>query len=94
MHRDATLSDVEGLLLYDVDVYHAKRKLHVISDPCALKYHQSIGSGLWQSSLELLDFFKGLPSTAVKGLHILELGSGLGVVGQVRQMQRSSGLPH
>lgn len=52
-------SDVEGLLLYDVDVHHEERKLHVISDPCALKYPHSIGSGLWQSSLELLDFFKG-----------------------------------
>ena len=57
----APLSDVQGLLLYDVDVFHghAKRNLHVISDPCALQYPHSIGSGLWQSSLELLDFFKG-----------------------------------
>ena len=64
---DAPFSDVEGLLLYEVDdVYRSGRKLHVISDPCALKYPHSIGSGLWQSSLELLDFFKGMLPFAPK----------------------------
>ena len=55
--------DIEGLLLYDVDLAHAK-PLHVISDPCSKKFPHSIGNGLWQSSLELIEFFSGSPIQA------------------------------
>ena len=50
--------DTEGLLLYDVKVAGSKH-LHVISDPCSKRFPHSIGNGLWQSSLELIQFFSG-----------------------------------
>jgi hypothetical protein len=56
--------DVGGLLCYNVDLKlpAEQRSLHVISDPCSKKYRHSIGNGLWQAALELLDFFAGMHS--------------------------------
>ena len=52
--------DAEGLLFYNIEVTESKA-LHVISDPCSKRFPHSIGNGLWQSSLELIDFFSGGP---------------------------------
>ncbi|CAL8471813.1 g11355 [Coccomyxa elongata] len=69
-------------LQYDIDLPGHHRQLHVISDPCSHEYEYNIGSGLWEAALEFLTFLSGFPDSYYAGKKILELGCGLGVVGQ------------
>ena len=56
--------------------------LQVISDPKGI-LGRNIGNGLWTAATELIDFLRGKPHLLLNGQTVLELGSGLGVVGQV-----------
>ena len=56
--------------------------LLVVSDPGNILGY-SVGNGLWDAATSLVDYFASRPE-CVAGKTILELGSGLGVLGQVR----------
>jgi hypothetical protein len=58
-----TQKELPGLLCYDLEIPRSQHKLHVVSDPCSHHFEYSIGSGLWQASVELLDFLSGVISS-------------------------------
>jgi Lysine methyltransferase len=82
---DTTLViDPHELLSYELQAGPGKR-LKVWSDPLS-KYGYNVGNGLWTAALELIDFFvndSNRHADTLNALRVLELGAGLGTVGQV-----------
>ena len=72
----------EAFLRYSFDVHHAQA-LHVISDPDNV-LGQHIGNGVWTSAQELAEFMCAR-ATSICNRRVLELGAGLGLVGQVKR---------
>lgn len=68
-------------LQYAVDVCHTQA-LQVISDPDNI-LGQHIGNGVWTAAQELAKFMRAR-ADSIRDRHVLELGAGLGLVGQVR----------
>ena len=76
MHED------DRLMRYTLNVGHDEQ-LQVISDPDNV-LGQCIGNGIWTSAHELVYFLRVNHPSAVNNRSVLELGAGLGLVGQVR----------
>ncbi len=71
----------DGFLNYTLQVGHDQR-LKVISDPDNV-LGQHIGNGIWTSAHELVCFLRNNHPYALRDRCVLELGAGLGLVGQV-----------
>lgn len=66
---------------YSVDIGQ-HQLLQVVSDPDGL-LGQQIGNGLWTAATELVDFLRCRAQSCMHGQTVLELGAGVGLVGQV-----------
>lgn len=75
------VNDHRNFLQYDIPLPSCET-LHVISDPDGI-LGRNIGSGLWTAATELVEFLTAKPKHILQGQTVLELGAGLGVVGQV-----------
>lgn len=75
------LSDHRSLLQYSVQVTEMDT-LQVISDPDGIMGRE-IGSGLWTAATELNEFFRRKSGSLLQGQTVLELGAGIGFLGQV-----------
>ena len=75
------IADHRCFLQYIVDIGDLG-PLEVISDPDGIMGRQ-IGNGLWTAATELVDFLKSKPEALLQGQTVLELGAGIGLVGQV-----------
>ena len=79
--RAFKVDDHRSFLQYDISL-PSHETLHVISDPDGI-LGRNIGSGLWTAATELVEFIRAKPKHILQGQTVLELGAGLGVVGQV-----------
>lgn len=77
-----SMSASDGLLRYSLQVGH-HQNLKVVSDPDNV-LGDHIGNGIWTAAHELVLFLAHRPQF-LKERCVLELGSGLGLVGQVRE---------
>lgn len=75
------LSDHRSLLQYSVQVTEVDT-LQVISDPDGIMGRQ-IGSGLWTAATELNEYLRKTSGSLLQGQTVLELGAGVGFLGQV-----------
>lgn len=70
----------DGLLQYTIRVLHGT--LEVIADPGNVLGPLGTGAGLWNAATELMAFFNE-HAAVIAGKAILELGAGVGTLGQV-----------
>ena len=70
----------DGLLQYTIRVLHGT--LEVIADPGNVLGPLGTGAGLWNAATELMAFFDE-HAAVVAGKGVLELGAGIGTLGQV-----------
>ena len=70
----------DGLLQYTIRVLHGT--LEVISDPGNVLGPLGTGAGLWNAATELMAFFDE-HAAVIAGKAFLELGAGIGTLGQV-----------
>ncbi|KAK9837474.1 hypothetical protein WJX81_005006 [Elliptochloris bilobata] len=75
------LTERDGLLRYNLDV-GGGRMLRIISDPCHKRHSYCCGTSLWTACIEFISVIAGLTDSWVSGLRVLELGAGLGALGQ------------
>ena len=90
-HMLAVMHENDRLMRYALDVGH-NEQLRVISDPDNV-LGQCIGNGIWTSAHELVYFLRVNHPSALKDRRVLELGAGLGLVGQVRLRLPSTDSP-
>ena len=75
------IADHRCFLQYTVNIGELE-SLQVISDPDGILGRQ-IGNGLWTAATKLVDFLKSKPEALLHDRTVLELGAGIGLVGQV-----------
>ena len=76
------LLDHRSLLQYSVEVGEVDT-LQVVSDPDGIMGRE-IGSGLWTAATELVEHLRRKSESLLQGQTVLELGAGIGFLGQVR----------